>query len=33
MTYKDKYDYQVVNDDLDECVNKINEIINEKLNG
>lgn len=28
MTYKDSYDYCVVNDDLEACVNKIFEIIN-----
>ena len=28
MTYKDSYDYCVVNDDLDACVNNIFEIIN-----
>ena len=27
MTYKDKYDYCVVNDDLDDCVNKVYHII------
>lgn len=31
LSYKDKYDYTVVNDDLDECVNKINKILSEEL--
>ena len=32
MTYRDKYDYRVVNDDLDTCVKEIDHII-EKENG
>lgn len=31
MSYKDKYDYNVVNDKLDACVNEINEIISAEL--
>ncbi len=31
LSYKDKYTYQVINDDLDECVNKINKIICSEL--
>lgn len=32
LSYKDKYDYNVVNDELDTCVNEINEIISAELN-
>ena len=32
LSYKDKYDYNVVNDELDACVNEINEIISAELN-
>ncbi|MCM1114742.1 MAG: guanylate kinase [Clostridium sp.] len=32
MEFKDKYDYQVINDDLDECVDEINKIISDELN-
>lgn len=31
LLYKDKYTYQIVNDDLDECVSKINKILCEEL--
>lgn len=31
LSYKDKYTYQVINDDLDECVDNINKIINIEL--
>lgn len=32
LSYKDRYDYQVVNDDLEICVEQINEILNNELN-
>lgn len=31
MSYKDNYDYQVINDDLEKCVDNINKIISEEL--
>lgn len=31
LSYKDKYDYQVVNDDLYECVDNINKILSAEL--
>lgn len=32
LSYKDKYDYQIVNDDLNECVDNINKILTAELN-
>lgn len=32
LSYKDKYDYQVINDDLNECVDNINKILSDELN-
>lgn len=31
LSFKDKYDYQVINDDLTDCVNNINEILTSEL--
>ncbi len=31
LSYKDKYDYQIINDDLNECVDNINKILNTEL--
>lgn len=31
MSYKDKYTYQIVNDDIDVCVNDIDKIISQEL--
>ena len=31
LSYKDKYDYNVINDKLDACVNEINQIISAEL--
>lgn len=32
LSFKDKYDYQIINDDLNECVENINNILSDELN-
>ncbi len=31
LSYKDKYDYQIINDDLSECVDNVNKILSTEL--
>lgn len=31
LSYKDKYDYQIINDDLNECVDHVNKILSTEL--
>lgn len=32
LSYKDRYNYQIVNDNIDVCVNELNNIISDELN-